>query len=68
MIPMFVIAGSARTHATSPSASAASRASGSFHSIAFVVTARSTGGPTLSGRERVSPSTMIAKVSSTVPW
>jgi hypothetical protein len=68
MIPMFVIAGSARTRATSSSASAASRASASFHSIALVVSARSTGGPTLSGRERVSPSTAIANVSSTVPW
>ena len=65
---MLVIAGSARTQATSPSASAGSSASTSFHSIAFVVSARSTGGPMLSGRERVSPSISIANVSSTVPW
>ena len=46
---MFVSAGSASTQATSPGASAASSASRSLSSTTFVVSAGSTGGPTLPG-------------------
>ena len=46
---MFVSAGSASTQATSPGASAAASASRSLSSTTFVVSAGSTGGPTLPG-------------------
>ena len=66
---MFVSAGSASTQATSPGASAASSASTSFSSTTFVVSAGSTGGPTLPGRTPTEPSgRSVANVSSTVPW
>ena len=66
MIPMFVIAGSAITHATSPGASASRSASRSLNSIARVVSATSTGGPTLPSRATVAPSApRTANVSST---
>ena len=66
---MFVIAGSASTQATSPSASAASSAPRSLNSIARVVSAGSTGGPTLPSRAWVRPSSpATANASSTEPW
>ena len=69
MIPMLVIAGSASTQATSPSESAARSASRSLNSIARVVSAGSTGGPTLPSRAWVTPSASpIANASSTEPW
>src|SRR3954451_4406835 len=52
---MLVIAGSAKTHATSPGARARSSASRSVNSTARVVWAGSTGGPTFPSRERVLP-------------
>jgi hypothetical protein len=68
MMPMFVMAGSASTHATSPGASARSRAATSFHSITLVVTVGSTGGPALPGLGPGTPSLMVMIVSSTEPW
>ena len=65
---MLVIAGSARTQAISPVSRARSSASRSLNSIATVVSAGSTGAPTLPARARVPPGVAIAKVSSTVPW
>ena len=66
---MFVIAGSAMTQATSPGASASRRASTSLNSIARVVRATSTGGPTLCSRATVAPpGPATANVSSTPPW
>ena len=64
---MFVIAGSASTHAISPLASAASSAPTSFHSTATVVTLSHRRADVV-GPRQVAPSTAIAKVSSTVPW
>ena len=66
---MFVIAGSASTHATSPGASARSSAATSLNSTAFVVSDGSTAGPTLPARLRVEPSgAATANASSTEPW
>ena len=65
---MLVIAGSASTQAISPPASAASSASRSLNSIAVVVCATSTGGPTLPARETVRPPSATANASSTEPW
>ena len=53
---MFVSAGSASTHATSPSASACSSASTSFHSTTRVVSSSGTGGPRLPARATTAPS------------
>ena len=68
-IPMFVSAGSASTHATSPGASAASSASTSFHSTTSSssrrVDRRAEVAPRASARP---PSSSVANVSSTVPW
>jgi hypothetical protein len=67
-MPMFVNAGSASTHATSPCASARSRASMSFHSTTRVVSSSGTGGPRLPSRSTTAPPSSVANVSSTVPW
>ncbi len=65
---MFVSAGSARTHATSPWASSRSSASTSFHSTTRVVSSSGTGGPMFASRSTTRPPSSDAKVSSTEPW
>ena len=65
---MLVSAGSISTQATSPWASSRSSPSRSLISTTRVVSATSTGGPTLPSRGRTSPSTSVATVSSTEPW
>ena len=67
-MPTLVMAGSARTHATSPGSSARSSASTSLNSTARVVRAGSTGGPKLLVLGTVAPFLSDTKVSSTVPW
>ena len=67
MIPMFVIAGSASTQATSPCRSAAVSAGTSLNSTTRVVSAGFTGGPMFPARGTTAPSRNVAKVSSTVP-
>ena len=66
---MLVIAGSASTQAISPVSRAFSNASRSLNSIAVVVYAGSTGGPTLPARETVVPfGPATVKALSTEPW
>ena len=66
---MFVIAGSSRTQATSPPASAASSAATSLNGSTAVVSASGTGGPMLPRRATTRPSpSSVAKDSSTLPW
>ena len=65
---MFVMAGSASTQATDRSASAAASPGTSLNSATTVVSAGSTGGPTLPARATVPPSgPRTAKASSTDP-
>ena len=65
---MLVSAGSTSTQATSPWASSRSSASRSLISTTRVVSAGSTGGPTLPSRGTTRPSTSVVTVSSTLPW
>ena len=67
-MPMFVIAGSASTQATSPIGQARLSASRSLNATTRVVSAGSTGGPRLPARATSRPSRSVANVSSTVPW
>ena len=68
-MPMLVIAGSSSRHATSPPASAASRASTSLKGTTAVVSCSGTGGPMLPRRATTWPSaSRVAKDSSTLPW
>ena len=65
---MLVSAGSVSTAATSPWASSRSSASVSLNSTTRVVTAGSTGGPTLPSRDRGPSGVETTNVSSTAPW
>ncbi len=66
---MLVRAGSASTAAIRPVRKARATASRSLNSTATVVTAGSTAGATLPGRDTVVPSGPVTtKVSSTLPW
>ena len=68
-IPMFVMAGSARTQAISPVASASRSWPRSLNSTAVVVSPTATAGPTLPSRATVRPSgARTANDSSTEPW
>ena len=68
-MPMFVIAGSSSTQATSPAASARSIAARSLNWTTTVVTSGGTGGPMLPRRGTTAAvRSSVANVSSTLPW